>query len=422
MFSFLKQVFVSPRQAERVREKELKRWISKQIADAKKKAEDESIPVIKSINEELDQIALALDELAKAKLHNPNIPMKEKQFMEGNRDAYIKKVRHFVSHVDTMAKNYDELASFCKTVEEELTALATSTYKPYKILQHFFDHEASRVSHSIATLDKECKKLSVLLISAKIGEMRNIESDILKIRRKKKSKLDAKKNLMLQTKKAAELDSILISSEKKINHFLKTDLWMTIQEEKAKKEQILDELKHITDELVNHMAVLERALRKYSKIALDDESLLALYLEHPMNALVTDEKLHILQILKRIESNINSGHIELDSHKIEKTVQKIAYLDEKYLSDIRNRYRTLHDEMYSLEQSIKKSGADESYEKLLGEKRSQEHSKQLAIEEITRLKEKIDSIKIKKRIRVLEKKIKESLQREIQIEVGRHAH
>ena len=57
---------------------------------------------------------------------------------------------------------------------------------------------------------------------------------------------------------------------------------------KEEKQKIVNELDDHKEIIIHSFSILERALRKYSKIAVDDEKLVLAYLEKPIITLRKD--------------------------------------------------------------------------------------------------------------------------------------
>ena len=94
-----------------------------------------------------------LDNLEKEELKNKNIPVREIQIMQGNKDAYIKITNQFIESLNTNIElSYEPCKDFCDNFKLGLKNLRESTKRSYSVLMHFFENEASKVTKEINTL------------------------------------------------------------------------------------------------------------------------------------------------------------------------------------------------------------------------------------------------------------------------------
>ena len=91
MLEFIKKIFKNgepeTKQVHDISLHNLEDWIEEKakplMEDVKLKRDE----ILMKISEELERARFNLEVLENAKLHNPNIPFKAKQYMEGNRRA-----------------------------------------------------------------------------------------------------------------------------------------------------------------------------------------------------------------------------------------------------------------------------------------------------------------------------------------------
>src|SRR3989339_1449026 len=120
MFNFLKKLFANGEtKEEKVSINELESWFNGKTSDILKEL-DNKISIAKDkIIEEIKKTRENLDILEKAQLHNPKISLREKQFMEGNREAYIKRANIFLKQIN-LEGSHNELLEFCSNFDNAL--------------------------------------------------------------------------------------------------------------------------------------------------------------------------------------------------------------------------------------------------------------------------------------------------------------
>ena len=124
-----------------------------------------------TVNDIKEEIIHELRTLHKKALMNPDIPQREIQIMEGNRENYIRKVSHFISNIE-VPKNYLETYDYCIRYSVDMEALYKDVQKNIFVLNHFFENE-------VKTVSKELNKLESAIIDIRITfEKNNI--DLLK--------------------------------------------------------------------------------------------------------------------------------------------------------------------------------------------------------------------------------------------------
>ena len=192
MLKFLKSIFTKKEiKKEEIALNELENWFNQESKIIFNDL-DEKIGEIKSkINQEIKKCIENLEILENTELKNPNIPIRAKQAMEGNREAYIKRINIFLNNSYLNKTNYDEIIDFCNNFSNELNIVAKSTLKSYQILKEFLANESSNVAMNIKNLDNNIKELKNLIINSDLKDIEKIKSGIFDI----KPKLNKKNNL-----------------------------------------------------------------------------------------------------------------------------------------------------------------------------------------------------------------------------------
>ena len=90
---------------------------------------------------------------------------------------------------------------------------------------------------------------------------------------------------------------------------------------------------------------MEKALKKYSKIAFENEKLIGNYLNDPIKALTKDHSLEIIKILENLRKIIEENKLELDQKKNERALSKIKGLDKGYFLGLQGRYKDIEERL-----------------------------------------------------------------------------
>ena len=174
-------------------------------------------------------------------------------------------------------------------------------------------------------------------------------------------------------------------------------------------------IKNIDNKLFHDFSVLERALKKYAKIAFEDENLIESYLGNPINALVNDDSLKIVGIINGMEKAISENKFELEQKKSDKTIAKIRELGQNYFEDLQYNHKKLDKKLISLRQLVKDDLAQNELERLNNELRNIDDTLSNINQKILGLSNEFEKIDIAQLKENLQKNIKEIVNEEIEI-------
>ena len=366
MLEFLKRIFQNEEVKEiKLREiklQNLEEWANEKSKPLMEELQQQIEEILMKVNEEIQRARFNVEVLENAKLQNPNIPFKAKQYMEGNRKAYIRAINSFLGHMEINNKDYFYLVDFCKFFDELINDLNKSTLRSYTILLEFFAHETNKIAQNLKNFDNLFKELKSVLNNEKMVAVNKTIEKIqsLKIKTKQKISLDVDfKNIEVSLKLANEEKNSVLAE---IERFSKSDEhnnFLKLNEEKKNKAKAFYEDEN---QVMQSFSVLERALRKYSHIAFEHEEIVLDYLKHPIETLANDKNLVILEILKNVGKLLNENKLQIDDKKKEKSLEEIKKLNKEFLEQFLKKYFSLKAEMEDLENKIKATGVIEKLE------------------------------------------------------------
>ena len=363
MLDFLKRIFQNEEVKEikliEIKLQNLEEWANEKSKPLMEELQQQIEEILMKVNEEIQRARVNVEVLENAKLQNPNIPFKAKQYMEGNRKAYIRAINSFLGHMEINNKDYFYLVDFCKFFDELINDLNKSTLRSYTILQEFFAHETNKIAQNLRNFDNLFKELkSVLNNERMVAVNKTIEKiQSLKIKTKQKISLDVDfKNIEASLKLANEEKNSVLAE---IERFSKSDEhnnFLKLNEEKKNKAKAFYEDEN---QIMQSFSVLERALRKYSHIAFEHEEIVLDYLKHPIETLANDKNLVILEILKNVGKLLNENKLQIDDKKKEKSLEEIKKLNKEFLEQFLKKCFSFKAEMEDLENKIKATGVIE---------------------------------------------------------------
>jgi len=296
-----------------------------------------------------------LRQLHKKHLMNPNIPQREIQIMEGNRDTYVKRVAHFVDAID-FPKGYLELYDYCIAFSTQLEQLGRELQKNMFILNHFFKSELKTINKMLVDIEEKVIDIRVFFEKNNIEVLKDIQEEIKKRTENDNKILDLKEHI---ANEEAQI-SVYADKIKKLNERIVTITggadYRTLQGFLDEKAKIEDEIKHIVRELRNAFSELDTALRKYY-YRNQDKKILKLYLDDVGIGLLEDPQLEIVSILPAVKECILNNTVELKDKKREHTLEIIDRLNATYLREQQSMLNKWHEQKQHVQTKITHNSA-----------------------------------------------------------------
>jgi len=415
MFHFIKKFFKEPeKEQNQVKLSELQDWFNKN-----------SKPIHEMLNKELKEIKEAialeikktndnLEKLKNAKLMNPNISIREKQFMEGNRDSYIRSVNVLLNAI-SLEEDHDSILKFSDFFNEKLTQFAKTTAKAYQILQEFFGNETKEIAINIRKLDSMIKQVKQAVISKDMDKIAAIKEEIKNIDKKKFHKIELNKELKQKTKQQENIVNHKNELEKKIQEIKKSEEHDQHRALSELKRKYLDKIEDSNQLITHSFANIDAALKKYERIAFRDFDLISDYRKDPVRTLIKDTQFKIMEILDQTRKNIISGLIELKDTKKERTLKEIEKLTQDYFQDFLAGIGDIKKKMDDVDEQLRLNKSSENLKKLNEDLNRLNYDLEKVSTNVSYLNQEIRNIDFEKIKEKLQKEIKETLKMEVVI-------
>lgn len=365
MLKFLKKIFRGEEQETRkvthMSLQNLEEWLNEKSKPLMEEVQQRAGEILMKVSEEVQRARFNIDALENAKLQNPNIPFKAKQYMEGNRKAYARSVSSFLGHMEINNKDYFYLLGFCSTFEGLIADLNNGTLRSYTILQEFFAHETGKIAQNLRNFDSLFREMKTILNNERLVAVnRSIEKiKSLKAKCRQKINLDVdSKNAEASLKIATEEKNALIADIEKFNSSDAHSAFLSLNEERKAKARAFYEDEN---SILQIFSTLERPLRKYSHTAFGHEEIVLDYLSNPVETLANDKNLEIIEVLKELENSLMKNNIKLDDRKREKSLEEIKKLNREFLEQFAKKYFSFKSEMEELENRINATGVAEKF-------------------------------------------------------------
>ncbi len=353
MLKFIKNLFAKEEiPEEKIELNELNSWLEEKTKPIFQDLNNYINQIINKIDNEKEKVLENIKKLREAKLQNPNIPERAKTIMEGNRAAFIRKTSFFFANVDLKFNDYNELIKKCNNVENEIESLGKATARSYQVLNEFFAREAENIAINIKNIENYAKDIKNSIENNKISIINKIKNNVIEIQNKIRLKEKYSIELVNNKNKLQTNKDRLLEAENEINEIKSGEGYKNFGDLLKEGEAINKEINEIENKLFHDFSVLERALRKYSKIAFENENLIRHYLGNSINALIKDNQLEIIKVLNNLEKSLVDNKIGLDAKKSEKTLSKIKELNKEYFANIQNNYNKLKEKLNEIKTLI----------------------------------------------------------------------
>ncbi|MBU0962765.1 MAG: hypothetical protein KKD48_02575 [Nanoarchaeota archaeon] len=397
IFDFLKQ-FSDEKKVKEIKLDKLDSVIDSRL----KKIFEDKGPEISGIKirilKEKERLEENIQKLNKAELKNPNIPERAKQIGEGNRYIYIKKLNLLANKID-LPERSDEILAFCNSFDKDLDYFSESTARSYHILQEFFVEESGAIVINIRDLNILIKKLKKITEDSEIKNLNELKKKADEFQQKEKQKQIVEEKIRLEEEEIKKKNKKINEKEQKLTDIENGSGYKKFMELIDKKKLQEQEIEFIKKQC--SFSAIESSLKKYERLILDDK-LVRKYLDNPLNALLEDKELKIVEVISKMKDSIINQELKLKEEKREKILKELDKFNRNYFEAFLSKYNELNKRLSKLESEIEKIRI---------------------IEEVARLKETIkqdkieierDELKTQKMLKELDRNDIENLKKDLE--------
>jgi hypothetical protein len=307
------------------------------------------------INSEREELILSLRNLQKAKLMNLNIPEREIQIMEGNRDNYIRKITQFSSKID-IPKGYLELYDYTLKFSNNIEQLNRDIQKNIFVLQHFFSNEIRNSNKALHSIEEIIIDIRVVLEKNGISELKKIQEDMKTFRENIEKIKSFRDQILAEKSEMGAHKEKLERLNERIHIITNGTDYRALEGFRQEKGAAENEIKKILGELNANFSVIEVALRKYYYRNPEDK-IIKSYLGDLKEALLNDKNLEIVNSLVEVKKSIIMDQIDLKDKKKEHCIESIDKLTFEHLKDSQSKILKLEDEKQRAQAKITHNSA-----------------------------------------------------------------
>jgi len=350
MFGFLKKLFSREPEVpdEEVELDNLHSWFDEKTKSSIESLNNELKEVGQRVDSEIKQAKQNLDMLNDAELLNPNIPERAKHFMQGNRDAYSKKINSFLDRIH-IPYTISDFSVFHSALQGELKELTQGTAKSFQILQEFFANESRKVMANVGDISKEINSFKQAFDTAGLNILDETKKRISDFQIKLKLRSSLEKDLEARKKELEEHTEEIRKLREEIELLQKDG---ELNELKNKLKEARFKIEQTRERILGPFSVINTALRKFERITYRHRMIVQKYIDSPLDALLQDLHLSILKALHDLEMSIMNNRIELKDKKKEKTLEVMKLLTREYLGSFLTEYGQIKHEQDKIKKMI----------------------------------------------------------------------
>lgn len=353
---------------------------------------------LREIESRKESVMQQLHQFHKKSLMNPNIPQREIQIMEGNRDNFIRIISHFTSSID-VPKNYMDLYDYCVTFSEKIEEAYKDTQKNVFVLNHFFGNELKSINSDLNKIEEIIISIRVLFERHKVSALKEIISDVKDISNNLLKIGKLRHEINAHNASITEYTDKIKKLEERIGTITSGTDFRALENFKDEKGKIQDDIQQVFHPIEDKLLSIEHTLRKYY-YKNPDKKILKEYIDDRYKAFINDVNLEISDIISDIKTHIDNESIELKDKKKEQTIEYLNNLDFKSLKDAQSRLKKLEDTKQHLQTKITHNSAslnlsEQQYWINTNKEKIIDHQKSIdkLAAEITKIKNVNDNIK-----------------------------
>ncbi|RMF06504.1 hypothetical protein D6764_02170 [Candidatus Woesearchaeota archaeon] len=346
------------------------------IRNARKKWQEEQAGLLRVQFEEMrktaNKVMEALEELENAKLRNPNLTMKEKQFMKGNREHYVHLTRNFLEKIMEEIRAFQktggsthEAEKFRQNFDSRRGTLSKATQRNFMVLQDFFKNEVTHVARMLSHLEKQAASLSGIIRNREEAKREKLEHEIERVARIIKALEENKSELKKLKQKERKLQKELAAQNEELELYKKEKEYLEFEALKDKLSKKRKEISALKNSIKNRIAQMDKPLRKYQHIAMDGKDIGEMVKEPFMFIVNNPEKSS--EIISKLVRAIETGQVDIKDKQKDKVIKAAKELLKEEPSQVSGRAKQLIDEEEKLMQAEEKHPARKKIEDL-GEK------------------------------------------------------
>lgn len=407
MFKKLFSLFKKDKEELELGVEELEQWLKTKKTESIKVLEPVCKDLLASLKEYIDELKESVDNLSKAEIKDEDkIEQRIISIVLSNRRSFINQANFFLGRIDM--PNYEDvnqIIEFGSRLKEELDNFAKVTHKSFYTSQHLFYKQVENTKKVINKISKLTENFNKRVISSGLDNFEDVENNINLLKESIDNKFSLLEELNKLKIKLKHHKMNKIDNEERIKQIKDSPTYKYYLEEKSKLKELEDEIKQLKLKVEHNFTIMERALKKYTKIEEEEEEeeykLIYGYQVNTFETLIKDKELKIIEVLQKITQKILSKELVLKDSEKQKILSEINKINRDYLGNIIKENKGLEKRRKELEQEINKNQVISDIDSIKHKIKNTENDIEILEKDINNMNKninKIDDINIKQDI------------------------
>ncbi len=410
-FNFLKRFSSKKEEIKEIKLEELDIYIDSLSKEIIKNKTLELDIIKQRISEEKTKLRKNIKRLEQAELKNNKIPDRAKQIMEGNRKVYIKRLTTLADKID-VPNDFSEILNFCSSFDGILDYLGRGTNRQFHVLQQFFVNETNNIATNIRNINNLVKKIRTLAENSKIDTIRGLKNKNDEIQQEVNQKDKYKEEIKIFSEKLEKQNKNIKEKQGKIKELEESNEYKRYIELIKKSEDLKQQIKEMREKALYPFSMIESALKKYERLTLEDR-LVRAYLNDPLSALLKDNELKIVEVLKKMKESISKNELELKDKKKEKILLGVDKLNKVYFKIFLDRHEKLNNNLNEIKSEIEKAEIIKEINEMKSSLKEDKNKLEVYRSKIEEMTKKMELVNIKGLIKGLECTIEKNIGKKV---------
>jgi len=389
---------------------ELESWLQQQRAPGLAKLAEQLALARQRTTELAATVREKVQALQSAQLMNPDIPERAKDFMQGNREEYSRRV---LQYADTLVipDSAEALPPFLDRHEQDAREFTQGILRPFQILQEFFAHESKEITALLAQAEQELLALKAAHDQTLHAEHASMRTDINALIAKQRQRAELRDQLAALEKQRTEAEQAIRALNTEEERLLKdTTRQAALQKGNEAHQRVAGHEQKIRDAFAN----LEPALRKFHRMGTRNVKLVERYLRDPVATLMQDLHLNILEVIADIQRLLSFDRIPLGDKKYH-VLDAMQLLSKDFLGTWMREYGQLTKAEKNAQQAVEDCEASKTLVRVQRMRDDTRRNLQLAEQRLVAAKKDLEKINLGELKEQLEKKAGEIAKSQVTI-------
>ncbi len=333
---------------------QLESWVNEKTEKAVSSKMDADKRIFDEFNSIVAVLNKTINDLEFAELLNDKIDQKLKNYMIGNREAYVKQMRIFLASIPDFEDEFTE--EFQKLLSE----FSEKTRRNFAVLTEFFKDTMINIARNLKRMSELSEQMQY--DDEKIVMVEDIKRELANLLNFEIMLVQMKKEIEQIDAKISKASDYITESQSKISELKASKEYELMQNLANLIKEEREKLKKSEYEIYELFSPLKKPLKKFSYIAIasSDKKLIDAYVEDPVEALLKDIKLTIIDVLYRMEKGLSN----LDVKDSEKSREHIAAVTKEKLESAVRDFKKLRTLIYGAQADIEKIEIMKEIEKI----------------------------------------------------------